>query len=540
MMRRWSMAAALAAAAWIFPADAGAAACGDLNDDGSVAIGDVILLQRAALEEPDPAPLCGGAGALACGDINDDGAISIGDVVILFNHVLGNETLYPLCVGTGPTIACPGGQTTISSNVTSNQVWPAGCDIFLDGTIFVDAGVVLKIDAGATIFGKKFPTNPQPSALIFRQDAKINAVGSPSSPIVFSSDASVGSRSSFDWGGVAINGRAPVNCPGGTCAAMDGITGAQIPFGGTEANDSSGIARFLRIEFAGFEAAPGSELNLLSLNGVGRGTTIDHIQVNEGLFDGIAWFGGTVNAKHLIASGASEDLFDWQLGYTGAVQFVFGAQEGGNLANDGDGLSGTNNKNGPDFLPRSAPSFCNVTLLGSKGQVGGNVLSHCLKLSTGTAGQVHHGICAFWNTGGIKVSSPATYDVACDPDGTQNLSGDLMVQESILWDVGDNGSPSTEFCDGASTGVCSTTRDLCSLWSATATPLQEGTNPGFVGGGPFAYGTIPRSSRPAVTSSFACSTVDAWFDDTDYIGAFDPDVASPDWATSPWVRFDTQ
>src|SRR5262249_59678542 len=70
-----------------------------------------------------------------------------------------------------------------------------------------------------------------------------------------------------DWGGLTINGRAPVNCPGGSCLA-EGLAG--VAFGGSDPNDSSGVLRYLRVEFAGELADPGGNtLHNLTLNGVG-------------------------------------------------------------------------------------------------------------------------------------------------------------------------------------------------------------------------------------------------------------------------------
>jgi hypothetical protein len=129
-------------------------------------------LLRAVLENPDPTPLCGGAGVNDCGDIVDDNAISVNDVVVLFSSVLGNETLFALCAGPGTTIACPGGEVVIGSNITTNQVWPSSCKIYLNGTIFVEPNVVLTIQAGTTVRGQKSPSNPPPSALIFRRDSR--------------------------------------------------------------------------------------------------------------------------------------------------------------------------------------------------------------------------------------------------------------------------------------------------------------------------------------------------------------------------------
>ena len=69
---------------------------------------------------------------------------------------------------------------------------------------------------------------------------------------------------------LVLNGRAPVNCP--AASASPRVSRAS-PFGGNDANDTSGLLRFVRIEFSGIELSPDNELNILTMNGVGRGTT---------------------------------------------------------------------------------------------------------------------------------------------------------------------------------------------------------------------------------------------------------------------------
>src|SRR5262249_35658986 len=126
-------------------------------------------------------------------------------------------------------------------------------------------------------------------------DARINAIGTPAAPIVFTSDQPEGGRNVGDWGGIVLNGRAPTNClADGSCLA-EGLTG--VVFGGPEANDTNGALSYVRIEFDGRQVAPDNALDVLSLNGVGRSTVVNHVQTNVGFDDCIEWFGGTVNAK---------------------------------------------------------------------------------------------------------------------------------------------------------------------------------------------------------------------------------------------------
>ena len=116
-----------------------------------------------------------------------------------------------------------------------------------------------------------------------------------------------------------------MNQPAGQ-AALEGGVASQTPggkgwYGGTDDDDNSGVLRFVRIEFAGIATQPNSELNSLTMGGVGRGTTIEHVQVSYGNDDGFEWFGGTVNAKYLISTGILDDDFDTDNGYSGKVQF---------------------------------------------------------------------------------------------------------------------------------------------------------------------------------------------------------------------------
>ena len=516
------------------------ATCGDLNNSGGRTIADVVLLFRAVVENPDPPGLCGNAttGALQCGDVNADGAIAIADVVILFNAVLGNETLFPLCTGQGNSIACPGGTATVSTDVTQNQVWPNTCTILLDGTIFVQPNVVLTIQAGTTIKGKKVSGNGSPSALVFRRDSKINAQGTSASPIVFTSDQSPGSRSKGDWGGLVLNGRAPVNVPGGEGLA-EGLN--NVPFGGNEANDSSGILRFLRVEFAGKTVGPDNELNVVTHNGVGKGTTEDHIQANVGLDDGLEWFGGTVNSKFMVSTGAADDNFDWQLGTTGALQFGYAQQTGGSIdAAGSNGFEGDNNENNFELTPRSFPKFCNVTLIGCKGQAGCNVSAVGALLRRGTDGTIANTLVQNFNTGGIQLRDASTATQACDPGPT--LTGNLIIQNSIFFD---NGPTGVEHCVGHSStsgANCSS----CTLYDLYAnskgvrpdlSPPGAAVDPGISDSYPNAD---PRPTNvAAVTTGVAdCTTIDDSFQSTNYIGAFDPNGSN--WLTTPWISFATQ
>ena len=131
------------------------------------------------------------------------------------------------------------------------------------------------------------------------------------------------SKRAGDWGGVVILGNAPVNYPGGK-GNIEGIltTASGTQYGGADPEDNSGVLRYIRIEYAGVVLSPDNEVNGLTFGGVGRGTKVDHIQVRQALDDCFEFFGGTVDAHHLICQYNQDDGFDTDNGYSGRLQFL--------------------------------------------------------------------------------------------------------------------------------------------------------------------------------------------------------------------------
>jgi len=235
----------------------------------------------------------------------------------------------------------------------------------LDGYVFVDEGGVLVIEPGTVIIGD---TVGQNSALCVNCGGKIIAEGTRQRPIIMTSSAPPGQRAPGDWGGLLLCGRARTNHPGGQAALEGGIADAnQVRgwFGGNDDEDSSGVLRYLRIEFAGIAAAPNSELNGLTLGGVGRRTVIEYIHVSYANDDAIEWFGGCVNGRYLITTACIDDDFDTDNGWSGRVQFGVGqrfrhrADQSISQAFESDNdASGSFNK------PYTTGVFSNMTLIG--------------------------------------------------------------------------------------------------------------------------------------------------------------------------------
>jgi hypothetical protein len=240
----------------------------------------------------------------------------------------------------------------------------------LKGYVFVEDGATLVIPPGTIIIGDQVGTN---SALCVNRGGKIYAKGTPTKPIIMTSSAPPGQRRSGDWGGLLICGKASTNHPGGESALEGGIADdATIRsrgwFGGKttpDDNDSSGHLEYVRIEFAGIAAAPNQELNSLTMGGVGRRTVLKHIQCSYGNDDAFEWFGGTVNAKYLIATQTLDDDLDCDNGFSGKVQFAL-VQRNPQRADvsTSQAFEIDNDASASFNTPLTRPVFSNVTAIG--------------------------------------------------------------------------------------------------------------------------------------------------------------------------------
>jgi hypothetical protein len=253
--------------------------------------------------------------------------------------------------------------------IEGNVTWTANKIYRLKGFVRVGEELVagnvtkignLTIEAGTTIIGDIVTKG----TLVVHRGSKLNAVGTATAPIIFTSGQAVGARNPGDWGGVVLCGKATNNQ-----GVNIELEGAYKGFhGGSTDNDNSGTLKYVRIEYAGVPIIPNAEINSLTMGSVGSGTVLEYVQASYGLDDSFEWFGGTVNAKYLIAYKGTDDDFDCDFGWTGTVQFALGYRDG-NLA-DGSGSNGfevDNDANGSANAPFTAPTFANVSIIGPRG-----------------------------------------------------------------------------------------------------------------------------------------------------------------------------
>jgi hypothetical protein len=248
--------------------------------------------------------------------------------------------------------------TTLTGNITTTTTLTSDKEWVLKGYVYVTDGAKLIIQPGTTIKSDI----SEKGALCIERGAQIVAEGTAAKPIIFTSGRPVGERTPGDWGGIVILGRAKTNRT--SEPTIEGGIGRT--FGGTNDLDNSGILKYVRIEYAGIAAMPNSEINALTLGGVGSGTTIENVQTIYANDDAFEFFGGTVNAKNLYAYGTADDDFDFDFGYRGKVsnsvskrdpQFVDNGDAGNGVECDNDGT-------GSSAEPFTHPILDGVILIG--------------------------------------------------------------------------------------------------------------------------------------------------------------------------------
>ena len=288
------------------------------------------------------------------------------------------------------------GNINTTTTLTSDKVWT------LKGYVYVTDGAKLIIQPGTTIVSDV----AEKGALCIERGSQIIAEGTQSKPIVFTSGRPEGQRSPGDWGGIVILGRAKTNRS--SEPTIEGGIGR--PYGGTNDSDNSGVMRYVRIEYAGIAAMPNSEINALTLGGVGNGTILENIQTIYANDDAFEFFGGTVNGKNLYAFATADDDFDFDFGYTGMItngvakrdpQFVDSGDAGNGVECDNDGT-------GSAAQPYTHPKLYNMILVGPN--VSTALANHNLGLRFRRSTQftMKNSVVWGWMKGGLSLESNET------------------------------------------------------------------------------------------------------------------------------------
>ncbi|HEV2130688.1 MAG TPA: hypothetical protein VGR27_06275, partial [Longimicrobiaceae bacterium] len=345
--------------------------------------------------------------------------------------------------GNGGTI--PAGAAVISTNITQDRTLYRDTVYTLRGFIKVANNATLTIQDGTRIEGDYEVVG---SSLFVLRGARIRALGTRERPIVFTSSRPAGQRASGDWGGLIIVGNGIINripevVLEGTGTDLT-INPPVVYSGGDNNDDNSGTLRYVRIEYAGYATAQDAELNSLTLAAVGRGTTLEHVQVLRGLDDSFEWFGGAVNGRYLVSYESGDDHFDASEGYVGLNQFMIAYQSGpvvirpgaGSAAGDAQGIENDGCQPpsqtpqscplGNNSLPLTIPVFANFTLVGPGTGTGqeSNAGGVGMMLRRGTGGHYLNGVVARYPRAAMSLRDENTR--------TRATEGNLTVRNLVL------------------------------------------------------------------------------------------------------------
>ncbi|MBO0934272.1 IPT/TIG domain-containing protein [Fibrella aquatilis] len=264
---------------------------------------------------------------------------------------------------------------TLQGTLFVNRTLSKDTVYILRGYVYVAADYTMTIPAGTVIKGGGPELDPlgksAAGTLIVERRGKLIANGTASAPIIFTSNKAAGQRKPGDWGGVVLIGKSPTNRPG-TTTYFGGVRGTAETY--NEPEDNSGSLQYVRIEYAGTgqPLVADSKLAGLTLIGVGRGTVISNVQVTQCSADAFAFYGGTVDAKYLVANRTTRNEWTTNWGYIGRVQFGVGLRDatvadptGSNGIESQNYDPGENADGSPlvklSGLPQTAPVFANMS-----------------------------------------------------------------------------------------------------------------------------------------------------------------------------------
>jgi hypothetical protein len=307
---------------------------------------------------------------------------------------------------TGQPPANPGGgqAITLQGKIDKDTTLRAANTYTLSGLVYITNNATITIEPGTIIKGQYI--DPV-GGLVITRGARIMARGTVDKPIVFTS-ASPTPRPG-DWAGIVMLGKGRTNASFNGQAGVGEIEGGVNDaagnglYGGTEDNDNSGVLQYVRIEYAGYAFLPDKEINSLTMGGVGKGTTIDHIQVSYAKDDAYEWFGGNVDLKYLIAFRTTDDDFDTDNGYSGKVQFGLVVRDS-SIADisKSEAMESDNDANGSTNSPKTSAVFSNLTLIGPKAVMGNKGNSNYLaaiQIRRNSAISIYNSVILGWPIG---------------------------------------------------------------------------------------------------------------------------------------------
>jgi hypothetical protein len=429
------------------------------------------------------------------------------------------------------------GQTiTLEGKITTDTLLRAGNTYVLKGLVYIKNNATITIEPGTVIKGSYLDPI---GGLVITRGSKIKAEGTADQPIVFTSNSP--NPRSGDWAGIVLLGKASTNSAfngnAGTGEIEGGINNADGDglYGGTDDDDNSGILKYVRIEYAGFAFLPDKEINSLTMAGVGRGTLIDHVQVTYAKDDAFEWFGGTVDAKYLIAYKTQDDDFDTDNGFRGRVQFGLIVRDSliADLSNS-EAFESDNDANGSSLAPQTGAVFSNITAIGPLATLSNNGSSLFLagaQIRRNSSISIFNSVFLGWPTGIIIDGSKGRYVELNIADST------LRIRNSIIAGC----KTPLKYAPNSGTPSGYTTADALAWFTnpyfgnsiltnvADAKVVNPFNSQNF---DPTPFGTSPLSTG----GSFTDSKLASGFTSVTYRGAVAPGGADANWWKG-WTKF---
>lgn len=360
----------------------------------------------------------------------------------------------------------------------------------------------LTIEPGVSVIAA-----PGFSNIIITRGSQIQANGTATAPIVMSSEDE-GFDGNQEWGGLIVHGYGTHNTCTGLAACNVDSEGESGFAGGFTPTDNSGTMRYLVVAEGGFEFSVGNEINGISLVGVGSGTTMEYIQVHGNFDDGIEFYGGEVNVRYLVLTANGDESLDWDEGFTGNIQYLLAVQD----ADEGDYCVEADTTGGPS--PLSIPTIANATFV-----CDGDPEDAGFRLKASTGGFFHHTIIDVDATPGTpdvcyEVEGPGAQDNATgnnQPGGQPTLDVNQLICDATIVET----DATNETTNIQTRPVSTADPQLNANYQAQSAAANNVTATDYAD-----YNTNVNTNSTAIPS---------FLDQTDYIGAVDPDETGPFW-----------
>ncbi|MEN4762487.1 hypothetical protein ABEG63_19315 [Chryseobacterium sp. C39-AII1] len=411
----------------------------------------------------------------------------------------------------------------LSGKITSNLTLKANNIYKLRGLVYVTNGATLTIEPGTKIVGEA----DKNGSLIITRGSKIMAEGTATNPIIFTSEKPSPKRG--DWAGLVILGAAPTNASFNNQAGVGEIEGGINNseglglYGGTNADDNSGILKYVRVEYAGYAFLPDKEVNGITFGGVGRGTTVDYVEVAYANDDSFEWFGGTVNCSHLISYKGLDDDFDTDNGFSGKIQFGIAVRDAQVADVSGsNAFESDNDANGSALTPQTSATFSNMTIIGpinstSSSTNAGSINSlfqHALQIRRNSSISVFNSVFTGFPIGLFIDATKGT------PTDNNIVNSNLAFQNNIL---AGNTTP-IKFGPSTTSPTSYTLADLTNWYNTNGNTILQYTADVKLTGAWAPAGTTPNfspaSGSPLLTGGvFTHTKLSSWFTPVTYRGA---------------------